>query len=128
MLMTWWNRVRLTPFLLVVPALLVAQTQTPRPAGDVPVFDRETPDRYAADVPAHIAIVDGAATLEREGRRVTAEENTPLLAGDRLRTQRGRVEVLYEDGSVIDIDQFSTLDLMADSILRLMAGRIRVSL
>src|SRR4029453_3759611 len=78
--MTWWNRVRLTPFLLTVPALLVAQTQTQRPASDVPVFDRETPDRYAADVPAHIAIVDGVATLVREGDRKSKRLNSSHTA------------------------------------------------
>ena len=59
-----------------------------------------TPD----DIPAHIAVVDGTATIERDGRVETAEENILLLAGDRLRTERGRVEVLFADGSALDLD------------------------
>ena len=138
--MTWRDRVRPFSFrdrsplrralflVFLAGPVLLAAPQEQRPAPDLPVFDRETPDRYAADVPAHIAIVDGAATLERDGRLETAEENTPLLAGDRLRTQRGRIEVQYEDGSVVDVDQFSRLDFMSDTLLRLMAGRVRLSI
>ena len=43
-------------------------------------------------VPAHVAAVDGDAWLERDGRSDRAEENIPLIAGDRLWTERGRLE------------------------------------
>jgi len=42
----------------------------------------------AADSPAHISKVDGAAVLERNGRGETATENMPLLEGDRLHAFR----------------------------------------
>ena len=87
----------------------------------------DTPD-YSDDVPAHLAIVDGAATIERDGRVETAEENIILLAGDRVRTERGRVEILFADGSTIDLDHFTRLDLMSDSLLRLLAGRVRMTI
>ena len=67
----------------------------------------DAPD-FSDDSPAHIAIVDGTATIERDGRVETAEENIILLAGDRLRTERGRVEVLFADGSALDLDRLHT--------------------
>src|SRR5262249_35436624 len=82
----------------------------------------------ANDVPAHIAILDGAAILQLAGHTVTALENTPLAAGDRLRTERGRAEVLFADGSTIDLDEYTSVDFQSDSLLRLMAGRTRLSI
>jgi hypothetical protein len=82
----------------------------------------------ATDVPAHIAILDGPAILEREGQPSTAFENTPLAAGDRLRTERGRAEVLFADGSTVDLDEYTAVDFQSDSLLRLMAGRMRLSI
>ena len=73
-------------------------------------------------------MVDGTAELERDGQRETAEENVPLLAGDRLRTARGRVEVLFSDGSALALDQNTDVDLLSDSLLRVQAGRIRLAI
>src|SRR4029453_1636384 len=81
---------------------------------------------WTADVPAHLWAVDGAATLEREGRVERAEENTALVAGDRLRTDRGRVDVLFDDGSALDVDEYSRIDLLGDALVRLTEGRIRL--
>src|SRR5688500_722219 len=53
------------------------------------------------DPPAHISVVEGAAILERDGRSESDLASMPLLAGDRLRTQGGRVEVLFADGSAL---------------------------
>jgi FecR protein len=123
--------------LLFAGAVLTAQAspqvseQSPPPPGqydsDQTPVPLDTPD-YSDDVPAHIAIVDGAATIERDGRVETAEENIILLAGDRLRTERGRVEILFADGSALDLDHFTRLDLMSDSLLRLLAGRVRLTI
>src|SRR5688572_3590891 len=88
----------------------------------------EQPDAWADDdIPAHISVVDGNATLERDARVEAAAENTPLLAGDRVRTDRGRVSILYADGSALDLDHFSNVDLLAESLLRLNSGRIRLA-
>ncbi len=73
-------------------------------------------------------MVDGTAELERDGQRQTAEENVPLLAGDRLRTARGRVEILFSDGSALALDQDTDVDLLSDSLLRVQAGRIRLAI
>src|SRR5436309_13650220 len=59
------------------------------------------PDAMAADPPAHVSFVDGAAVLDRDGQPDSAPANMPLLAGDRLRTQGGRVEILFADGSAL---------------------------
>ena len=78
--------------------------------------------------PAHVSFVEGAVTLEREGRIEDAPANMPLLAGDRLRTRAGRVEVLFGDGSTLHLDQDSTLDLQSDELVRLIGGRLRLSI
>lgn len=77
-----------------------------------------------SSVPAHIALVDGRASLEREGRLDEASSGVPFIAGDRLRTTIGRAEIIFPDGSVLDIDEFSALDLQDISLLRLTSGRI----
>src|SRR5438270_556870 len=56
------------------------------------------------DAPAYIAVIDGAATLERDGRIESAPLNMPLVSGDRLRTTDGRVEVRYADGGRLFVD------------------------
>jgi hypothetical protein len=78
--------------------------------------------------PAHVSFVDGSVTLEREGRIDDAPSNIPLLAGDRLRTRNGRVEILFGDGSTLHLDQDTTLDLQSDELVRLIAGRVRLSI
>ncbi|HWP99885.1 MAG TPA: DUF6600 domain-containing protein, partial [Vicinamibacterales bacterium] len=77
--------------------------------------------------PAHIAVVDGAATLERDGRIEPAAINVPLLAGDRLRTRDGRVEVIYGDGSVLDLDHYTTVDFLDDTLVRVLEGAVRLT-
>ena len=83
---------------------------------------------WTDDIPAHISFVDGTVTLEREGRLEPAEANLALLAGDRLRTKAGRVEILYADGSALYLDEGTDLDLLADSLVRLLTGRLRFSI
>ena len=49
----------------------------------------------SADAPAHISVVEGTASLERDGRPEGSPASMPLLAGDRIRTGNGRVEVQF---------------------------------
>src|SRR5262245_37697813 len=63
----------------------------------------------SGDPPAHISLVDGTAVLERDGKTETAPTSMPLLAGDRLRTENGRVEVLFSDNSTLHLDTSSTV-------------------
>lgn len=132
------NAVRLVgrSFLALVFAFVLttqAISQSPEQAPPAPGQYEPTaapPDTtdYSRDVPAHIAIVDGTVTLERDGRAEKAEENALLLAGDRLRTERGRVEVLFADGSSLDLDHNTRIDLLSDSLLRLLNGRVRLTI
>jgi len=93
----------------------------------------QTPDRadqppVAADAPAHVAFVDGSAVLERDGRPESSPENMPLLAGDRVRTQNGRVEILFGDGSMLQMDTDTTVDFQSTDLVRLLNGRLRLSI
>jgi hypothetical protein len=103
-----------------------------------PEDGRGLPDLWAANeaspdvdwsdrVPAHLAAVDGDAWLERDGRREQAEENLPLIAGDRLWTERGRLEVLFADGTSLAVDEYTDLDLLSDRLARLESGRISLT-
>jgi hypothetical protein len=104
----------LVQFVLAVPICLAG----------VPVAAQDA----AADPPAHISFVDGAAVLERDGRTDHDLASMPLLAGDRLRTEGGRVEVLFADGSTLHLDATTLVDFLSDDVVRLLEGRIRVSI
>ncbi len=74
--------------------------------------------------PAHLAVVDGIASLERDGSGAQpAAEGMPFVPGDRLRTERGRVELLFPDGTALDLDEFTVLELSAIDRLQLFEGR-----
>ena len=84
---------------------------------------------WSADIPAHISSVTGTVTLEREGKLEPAEANVPLLSGDRLRTRSAsRVEVLFSDGSAFTLDEDSDLDLLSESLVRLLEGQLRLAI
>jgi hypothetical protein len=79
----------------------------------------QTPDRadqpnIAAEAPAHVSFVDGSAVLERDGQRDASPENMPLLSGDRVRTQNGRVEILFGDGSTLHMDTDTIVDFQSN--------------
>ena len=74
--------------------------------------------------PAHIAFAEGTASLDREGQAQTVTAGLPFLVGDRLRTAGGRIEVLFPDGSALDIDEYSSVDLLSPTLLRVTGGRI----
>ena len=82
----------------------------------------------ANESPAHISVVDGAALLERDGRSNSAPASMPLLAGDRVRTQNGRVEILFNEGSTLHLDTNSVVDFQSDEVIRLLDGRVRLNI
>ena len=92
------------------------------------LFAQSPPSETDSTAPAHVAHVDGAVTLEREGRVDTSPLNVPLLSGDRLRTADGRVEVLFADGSTLHLDARSTIDVQSDELVRLTEGRLRLNI
>jgi hypothetical protein len=81
-------------------------------------------DVTAQPAPAYISAIEGAATLVRDGRAEAASSNVPLLEGDQLRTDAGRLEVFLPDGSLLHLDQATTVDLLSGSLTRLTSGRI----
>jgi hypothetical protein len=77
-----------------------------------------------APPPPHIAFVEGGASLDREGQTQPATAGVPFLIGDRLRTAAGRVEVLFPDGSALEVDQYSTIEVLSPTLLRATGGRV----
>ena len=109
------GRLALILALALLPGPRAASAQSSQPEAD-------------AAAPAHVAYVEGAATLEREGRPESAPLNMPLLSGDRLKTADGRIEVLFADGSALHLDSRSTLDIQSDDLVRLIEGRLRLNI
>jgi hypothetical protein len=52
----------------------------------------------------------------------------PLLAGDRVRTQSGRAEILFADNSTLHLDHNTVVDFQSDDVIRLLEGRLRVNI
>ncbi len=109
---------------------VAAQSDDATPPPPITSDDDQSPDAvdWSDEVPAHIAVVDGSVWLERDGHRDAADENVPLLAGDRLVTDRGRSEILFSDGSALDVDEQTSVDLLSGGLLRLQHGRLRLTL
>lgn len=74
--------------------------------------------------PAHVAAVDGDVALHREFVDEPANPGAPFVPGDRLNTTRGRAEILFPDGSALDLDEFTSIELQAPSLVRLTSGRV----
>src|SRR5262245_31544003 len=85
----------------------------------------QSPDDLVA--PAHVQYLDGSATLERDGQVEPLTLNLPVVPGDRLHTSSGRLELLFADASMLDIDQDSTIDVLSPTLLRLTAGRVMLT-
>jgi len=84
-------------------------------------------DASAQDAPAHLSAVEGIAAIDREGDTISAVAGEVVLEGDRLRTESGRAELWFPDGSILDVDERSVVELQSESLIRLMSGRILLS-
>src|SRR5262245_36164564 len=73
--------------------------------------------------PPHLSVVEGTVTLDREDTTEPATSGVPMVPGDRLRTERGRAELLFPDGSALDLDEYSTIELEGPTLLRMTSGR-----
>ncbi len=129
------SRVRAAQIAALAAALFpsVLSAQQARPYDDpstyaAPYDDQARTGNWSDTIPGHLAIVDGEAWLERDGDVERADENVALLAGDRIRTSSGRVEVLFADGSVLDIDRATTVAFLSESLLGLERGQVRLTL
>jgi hypothetical protein len=87
-------------------------------------FAQDPPTAEIFEAPAHLAYVDGTATLDRDGQAQQATSGMPLVTGDRVRTAAGRAEILFPDGSALDVDEYSSLDVLSPTLLRLTSGRV----
>lgn len=76
--------------------------------------------------PPRLSHVDGASTVVRDGVAEHAFVNAPLIEGDRLDVQSGRVAIQWPDGLVLAADAFSIVELTADRTVRLERGQVIV--
>jgi hypothetical protein len=83
-------------------------------------------DADPSSPPAHLSRVDGPVVVQHEDGPEDADLSMPVVPGDRLRTGDGRAEVTLTDGTLVQIDAASTLDLLADDRLRLLEGRLAI--
>ena len=75
-----------------------------------------------APPPAYLSLVEGDATLERDGESERAVRDMLFVIGDRLRTDNGRVEIEFPDGSAIEVGEDSVVDCVSATRVRLAAG------
>ena len=113
-------RVQAWPLAVAVVAFVVLPVAAAGQTGERAV----TAEGGQANPPAYVSAVDGAARIDREGRSEVLESGMPVAAGDRLRAENGRVEVTFADGSVVHLDRFADVDLVADTVLHLSRGRL----
>ena len=72
--------------------------------------------------PAYISYIDGTATIQRDGEILAATQNMPFVPGDRLRTTNGRVQITFPDGTGIEIAEYSEVECVSPTRVRLIAG------
>ena len=71
----------------------------------------------------------GRHRLPRTGRPARNVARLDAVARRRrLRTQNGRVEVLFADGATLHLDNASTVDFQSDEVIRLLEGRVRLTI
>ena len=89
-------------------------------------------------VPARIRALEGSAALQRqqEQDRVEATINAPVFQGDQLRTDDGRAEVEFPDGSILWLDSKTWVEFLGirdpqgetrdNTVLRLHVGTLEM--
>ena len=77
--------------------------------------------------PRHTSRTPRASSPSNVRARRGGGRRNDLLPGDRLRTSAGRAEILFPDGSSLAIDEHTVLDLLDRALLRLTAGRTRLT-
>jgi hypothetical protein len=83
-----------------------------------------SPARAQDSPPPYLAVVEGAASIDRQGDVQPAVANMPLVPGDRVSTLRGRAEILFPDGSALDLDEYSGVDLVTPIRISVVTGRV----
>jgi hypothetical protein len=114
---------------LVVPA---AGAQTP-PTSDLEAAQEQAqraqkPQGPVEPPPGHVATVDGSVALERGSSSEDAVNGMPLLVGDRLRADSGKVEVMWAEGSLLNLGRYTDIDVLSKSMIRVTRGRISITI
>lgn len=131
--MSQLRRVRPRLFLAsaVVPAWMALAIASPAYADQSGQTYEQLPETSLdADTPAveepaaHVNVVDGQAWLERDGESRPLDENELVVDGDRISTERGRVELLFRDGSALALDENTAVEWLGPAFLRLERGHI----
>jgi hypothetical protein len=117
-------------FVLVCTSVALALLLFPSRATvqDAQPYDDPSSRDFSQDVPAHFTVVEGQVMLERDAKLEPAEPNQIVMAGDRLRTTTGRTEILFPDGSTLQVDENTEIDFLSDSLMRLGDGRVRLNI
>ena len=86
---------------------------------------RGTARAQEAPPPAYLAVVQGVAMLERNGESEPAVRDMPFVEGDRLRTENGRVEIQFPDGTAIEVGEYSVVEAVTPTRVRRCSERGR---
>ncbi len=112
---------------LLLPAASSGQdTQVELPQAGIQAPTNQPQPEGETRAPAYLAAVEGVARLDREGESETAERGVPIVPGDRLRTEAGRIELAFPNGTQVYVDRFSEVELGDPMALRLVRGRLFV--
>jgi hypothetical protein len=102
---------RISPIVFIASSLL---------AFGVP---RALPQEQTA-APAHVSIIEGTATIDRGGEVEAVALNMPVVEGDRIRTSAGRMEIVFPDGSAVELEPDSEIEYLGGARIRIYAGTV----
>jgi hypothetical protein len=142
--MTSLPRLRVGLFTPALGLLLAAGAQAQAPRVDQQAPSQQPPPQQqltqqqaqeaaeqqppAEPPPAYLLGVEGAAVLERDNTTGDAIPGMPLLIGDRLRSEGGRLEVKWAERSELKLARYTDLDVLARGMVRVPRGRVTVNL
>lgn len=84
-----------------------------------------------------VASLNGKAEIGRDGQWIPAETGMPVQLGDQLRTADGRLKVVFQDDSVLNLGENTTLTIddqvfqpqqgTFKSLMKLIRGKVRAT-
>jgi hypothetical protein len=121
---------------ILVGSAAVTRAQEPPPPSQAPPSSQAPPPNQAqagetdevAPPAGYVSAIEGAARLDRDGELTDVDRGVPIVAGDRLRTDAGRVEITLTDGTRLHLDRYSEIELPSDLVVRLARGRLLVTM
>ncbi len=79
---------------------------------------------FAQTAIAHFSHVEGDVTRLHRFASAVARQGGVLAAGDRVQTSIGRAEMRFADGSVMELDRHTLIEITAGAAFRLLDGRV----